>query len=76
MLESELASAIRRNVSNSLDEDIYTGDLSAQLVPEALISTAQVSTRQPGVLCGTGWLDECFRRQDPGCAIHWLAKDG
>jgi nicotinate-nucleotide pyrophosphorylase (carboxylating) len=76
MLESELASHIRRNVTNSLDEDIYTGDLSAQLLSATLISTAQVNTRQHGVLCGTQWFDECFRRQDPNCAINWLAKDG
>jgi nicotinate-nucleotide pyrophosphorylase (carboxylating) len=76
MLESELALHIRRNVTNSLDEDIYTGDLSAQLLPATLISTAQVNTRQHGVLCGTQWFDECFRRQDPNCAINWLAKDG
>lgn len=76
MLEPELASHISRNVTTSLEEDIYTGDLSAHLLPATLISTAQVNTRQHGVLCGTQWFDECFRRQDPNCAINWLAKDG
>jgi nicotinate-nucleotide pyrophosphorylase (carboxylating) len=76
MPDSELASYIRRNVTNSLDEDIYTGDLSAQLLPETLISTAQINTRQQGVLCGTQWFEECFRIQDPDCVINWLAKDG
>ncbi len=76
MLESDLASHIRRNVTSSLDEDIYTGDLSAQLLPSALISIAQVITRQDGVLCGTQWFDECFRTQDPDCEINWKAKDG
>ena len=59
-----------------LFRSIYTGDLSAQLLSATLISTAQVNTRQHGVLCGTQWFDECFRRQDPNCAINWLAKDG
>jgi nicotinate-nucleotide pyrophosphorylase (carboxylating) len=76
MLESELASHIRRNVTSSFDEDIYTGDLSAQLLPATLISTAQVQTRQHGVLCGTQWFDECFRMQDLNCTINWLTKDG
>jgi nicotinate-nucleotide pyrophosphorylase (carboxylating) len=76
MLESELASYIRRNVTDSLDEDIYTGDLSAQLLPATLISTAQISTRQQGVLCGTQWFEACFLMQDPNCAIDWLARDG
>ena len=76
MLESEHASHVRRNVANSLDEDIHTGDLSAQLLPATLVSSAQIITRQQGVLCGTQWFDECFRILDPDCAINWLAKDG
>ena len=76
MPESELASYIRRNVTSSLEEDINTGDLSAQLLPATLISTAHISTRQRGVLCGTPWFDACFRMQDPNCKINWLAKDG
>ena len=76
MLESEHASYIQRNVSNSLDEDIDTGDLSAQLLPATLVSSAQIITRQEGVLCGTQWFDECFRKLDPNCEINWLAKDG
>ncbi len=76
MLESEHASCIHRNVTNSLDEDIRTGDLSAQLLPATLVSSAQIITRQQGVLCGTQWFDECFRVLDPNCAINWLAKDG
>jgi nicotinate-nucleotide pyrophosphorylase (carboxylating) len=76
MPESVLASCIRRNVTESLEEDIHTGDLSARLLPEALTSTAQILTRQNGVLCGTQWFEECFLTLDPGCAIDWMAKDG
>jgi nicotinate-nucleotide pyrophosphorylase (carboxylating) len=76
MIEPDLAQHIHRNVTLSLDEDIYTGDLTAQLLPATLVSTAQVISRQPGVLCGTQWFDECFRMLDPGCEINWLAKDG
>ena len=76
MLDPELAPHIRRNVANSLAEDVFTGDLTAQLLPPALISSAQVITRQHGVLCGIHWFDECFRMQDPDCKINWLAKDG
>ena len=76
MPESEFASSVLRNVTNSLDEDIYTGDLSAQLLPATLISTAQIITRQQGVLCGTQWFDACFRMQDPECAVNWLLRDG
>ena len=76
MLKPELASHIHRNVTTSLDEDVYSGDLSAQLLPASFLSTAQVHTRQQGVLCGTQWFDECFHMLDPNCAIRWRAKDG
>jgi nicotinate-nucleotide pyrophosphorylase (carboxylating) len=76
MLEPEFAAVIRRNVSNSFDEDIGSGDLSAQLIPAAQTSTAQVITREDGVLCGAPWFDACFRTLDPDCTIDWLAGDG
>jgi nicotinate-nucleotide pyrophosphorylase (carboxylating) len=76
MLESGHASYIHRNVTNSLDEDIQTGDLSAQLLPATCVSSAHIITRQQGVLCGTQWFDECFRILDPDCEINWQSKDG
>jgi nicotinate-nucleotide pyrophosphorylase (carboxylating) len=76
MIENVQATTIHRNVVNSFDEDIHTGDLSAQLLPETRTSSAQIITRQKGVLCGTAWFDECFRILDTNCKINWLAKDG
>jgi nicotinate-nucleotide pyrophosphorylase (carboxylating) len=76
MFESELLSHLRLNVATSLNEDISTGDLSAQLLPATQPSSAQVNTRQPGVLCGTRWFEECFMMLDPDCVIRWEAKDG
>lgn len=76
MAASEMASTIRRNVSNALEEDVYTGDLSAQLLPDTLVSNAQIISRQPGILCGAQWFEECFSRLDPECVVKWLAKDG
>lgn len=76
MPESEFIALVRRNVTHSFDEDISSGDLSAQLIPDTLTSRARIITRQHGVLCGTPWVDECFSMLDPSCTINWLAKDG
>lgn len=76
MPDIDLAKYIRFNVDNALSEDVFTGDLTAQLLPPSLSSNAQVVSRQRGVLCGTQWFDGCFLQQDPGCEINWLAKDG
>ncbi|MDD4928472.1 MAG: carboxylating nicotinate-nucleotide diphosphorylase [Gallionella sp.] len=71
-----LAYFIQQNAINSLTEDIASGDLTAQLIPEEAMSHAQVITRQSGVLCGTAWFDACFMALDPECRISWQAKDG
>jgi nicotinate-nucleotide pyrophosphorylase (carboxylating) len=71
-----LALHIKTNVISSLVEDIKSGDLTAQLLPEDLIVNAQVITRQTGVLCGTQWFDACFQALDASCTIAWHAKDG
>jgi nicotinate-nucleotide pyrophosphorylase (carboxylating) len=67
---------IHLNVTHSLNEDICSGDLTAQLLPADTVVRAQVITREDAVLCGTQWFDGCFHPQDPDCEIHWLAKDG
>lgn len=72
----ELIAQIHRDAAHSLDEDVRSGDLTAQLLPAAQISSAQVITRQAGVLCGTAWFTECFRLLDRDCEINWLAGDG
>ena len=76
MFDPELTAQIHRDAANSIAEDVRGGDLTAQLLPATQDSSAQVITRQQGVLCGTAWFDECFRLLDPGCEINWLAKDG
>jgi nicotinate-nucleotide pyrophosphorylase (carboxylating) len=76
VLAPELIAQIHRDAANSLAEDMGSGDLTAQLLPAAQISSAQVITRQSGVLCGTAWFTECFRLLDRDCAINWLAQDG
>jgi nicotinate-nucleotide pyrophosphorylase (carboxylating) len=76
MTNPSLLSQIFLNVTHSLEEDILTGDLTAQLLPADSLAEAQVITREAAVLCGTQWFDECFRAQDAACEIHWLAKDG
>ncbi len=76
MHDAEFAALVRRNVAHSLDEDIHTGDLSAQLLPAALACSARVITRQLGVLCGAPWFEACFRTLDPQCTISWQARDG
>jgi nicotinate-nucleotide pyrophosphorylase (carboxylating) len=63
-------------VDAALREDIGSGDVTAQLVPEAQRVGGRVITREEAVLCGRPWVEETFRRLDPGVRLTWQARDG
>ncbi|MEP7044536.1 MAG: carboxylating nicotinate-nucleotide diphosphorylase [Dokdonella sp.] len=67
---------IERDVRRALDEDVGSGDVTADLLPAAARARARVVTREAAVLCGTAWFDECFRQLDAATRIEWHAKDG
>lgn len=71
-----LAAEISRNVAAALAEDVGAGDLTASLVPGERQVKATVICREPGVLCGRDWFDECVARLDPSARITWHAADG
>ena len=71
-----LAHYIRSNVRAALDEDMGSGDLTAQLISELRQARASVITREPAVLCGTLWFEECFLTLDPDCKITWQVQEG
>lgn len=76
MSHVNLVPHIRANVRAALDEDIGTGDLTAQLIGEHTRAHATVITREAAVLCGSLWFDECFLALDPDCKIAWQVQEG
>ncbi|NNE37524.1 MAG: carboxylating nicotinate-nucleotide diphosphorylase [Gammaproteobacteria bacterium] len=63
-------------VHSALDEDIGSGDLTSQLLPEDAISSATVTCREDAVMCGIPWFDEVYRQLDPDFNISWHVSDG
>ena len=53
--------SIERDVHRALDEDVGTGDVTADLLAPGAIARARVVTREAAVLCGTAWFDAVFR---------------
>ena len=66
---------IQRNVSFALEEDIRSGDITAQLIDADSESTANIITRESAVMCGIPWADEVFR-QLGDVQIEWHVEDG
>ena len=75
-MNDQLARSIHSNVSAALQEDLGSGDKTAQLVPESTTANAVIICREPMTLAGQPWVDEVFRQIDPDVDIQWLATDG
>lgn len=73
---AQLPSNIAQTVQYALDEDVGTGDITAQLVPAYHQATAQVITREDAIMCGVAWFDEAFKQLDESIEINWFVKDG
>lgn len=59
-----------------LEEDVGSGDITAQIIPEALAAEATVITREPLVMCGQAWFEAVFKRLDPeGIDIRWHIRE-
>jgi nicotinate-nucleotide pyrophosphorylase (carboxylating) len=69
-------SEIEDSVAAALREDIGTGDLTAELIPEDAIALASVITREPCVFCGMDWFEEVFRQINDEIFIEWNVDDG
>jgi nicotinate-nucleotide pyrophosphorylase (carboxylating) len=64
------------DVARALKEDIGSGDLTAQLIPETQTARARVITREAAVIAGRPWFDACFRALDPTCTLDWEVNEG
>lgn len=51
-------------------------DLTARLLPQERDATAVIITREDGIFCGRGWLEDVFRQLGGGISIDWQVNDG
>jgi nicotinate-nucleotide pyrophosphorylase (carboxylating) len=69
-------SEIEDNAMVALREDIGSGDITAELIPEDEIVLASVITREACVFCGMDWFEEVFRQVNDEVFIEWNIEDG
>ncbi|WP_139417686.1 carboxylating nicotinate-nucleotide diphosphorylase [Agromyces laixinhei] len=71
------AREIDRIVGAALDEDAPWGDLTSEtLIPASATATAELVTREAGVLSGIEVFAAAFRLVDPAVVVERLATDG
>ncbi len=67
--------AIIDNVKRALKEDVGTGDLTASLIPEDIVS-ATIISRENATLSGVLWVNEVFSQVSTDIKITWSFNDG
>jgi nicotinate-nucleotide pyrophosphorylase (carboxylating) len=75
-IEPPDSDVVRRDVQRALDEDIGSGDATADLLPSATVANARVITREDVVIAGRAWFDATFKMIDASIAIDWNVDDG
>ncbi len=69
-------SDIQREVALALQEDIGTGDISAELIDAHCQAKATVITRESAVIAGQPWFNAVFQQLDPNITIKSLIDEG
>ncbi len=67
---------IHQSVATALEEDIRTGDITAELIPADACTVATLITREKMILCGRAWVEQSFRQLDPTITLQWHHEDG
>lgn len=75
-MNAPLPGDLERQVQTALDEDLGSGDLTAELIPAARWCRAEVRCREAAVLAGAPWFDEVFERIDERVTVTWAQHDG
>jgi nicotinate-nucleotide pyrophosphorylase (carboxylating) len=67
---------IQQNVRTAIEEDIGESDYTAQLIGPNQQAEATVIVREPAIVCGTPWVQECFKQMAPNAQIDWQVNEG
>lgn len=60
----------------ALQEDIGSGDITAQLIPASQQARARIITRERAIIAGVAWVNEVFRQVDPTVQVVWRVREG
>lgn len=80
MPQSELPHWVKADISvqvkHALEEDIGSGDITAELIPADANAHATLITREDMVLSGQAWVEEILQQLGGNLSITWHHQDG
>jgi len=71
-----LLNAMAADIEEALAEDIGTGDITAQMLPDDKWVKANVIVREEAVLCGAPWFEAVMQKLDARIRIAWHYAEG
>lgn len=76
MNKNQLPADIPDTVRRAIQEDVGSGDITAQLIPPDTMASAEIICRDQAVLCGVAWVNQVFSLLDPLVSLQWQCDDG
>jgi nicotinate-nucleotide pyrophosphorylase (carboxylating) len=67
---------IAQLVTFCLQEDVGSGDITAELIPADKTISAKLISRDNGIFCGRPWADEVFQQVDSSLTVNWNIEEG
>lgn len=67
---------VTQQVTAALEEDVGSGDLTAQLIPATQQAIAVITVREEAIICGIAWVEACFKQVHQESEIQWLVQEG
>ncbi len=74
--DKKLVESIQKNAADALAEDLGTGDLTANLVPQEFLVSAKIIARENAIIAGIPWVNEVYNQLDPRIVLDWQYQDG
>ncbi len=63
-------------VRMALEEDIGTGDITAQLINADMCVSGSIIAREAAILCGIPWANEVFKQLSADIELQWNCPEG
>lgn len=73
--DKKLVESIQKNAADALAEDLGTGDLTANLVPQEFLVSAKIIARENAIIAGIPWVNEVYNQLDPRIVLDWQYQD-
>ena len=67
---------IAKLVTFCLQEDVGTGDITAELIPIDKTISAKLISKDNGIFCGQPWADEVLQQVDSSLTVKWNIEEG